>query len=159
VLYGGAEQVHFSSPMILFRTILNTPDVYEVTLNIEGTEHSAILQDVQFHPVNDIIMHADFLEITPDKVIKIDVPVKLIGTAVGQTKGGKLNLKLRKLTLQGPAKNIPDYVEVNVKDLDLGKSVKVAVVNVEGCKVLNAPSNPIASIEIPRALRSQMLGK
>ena len=156
VLYGGTEQVHFSAPMILFRDVLYTPDAYEVTLNIEGTIYKAILQEAQFHPVNDIILHCDFLEITDDKIIKIEVPIKLVGTAVGQTKGGKMNLKLRKMKLQGPAKNIPEFVEVPVKDLDLGKSIKVGAISVEGVKILNSPSNPICSVEIPRALRGTL---
>lgn len=154
VLYGGSEQVSFYVPQYLFRPLLFTPDVYEVTINIEGKEYTGILQDSQYHPTTDSIIHADFLEITPDKVIKVLVPVKLHGPSEGQKKGGKLVQKMQKIRVQGPAKNIPDYINVDIKDLDLGKSVKVsAIADIEGVTVLESPSNPVAFISIPRALR------
>jgi large subunit ribosomal protein L25 len=156
VLYGGQEQVHFYAPTMLYRDLLTTPDIFEVTLNIEGDEYKAILQDTQFHPVNDMIIHADFLEIVPGKEIKVDVPIKLTGTSTGVIKGGKLNQKLRKLRVQGLAENIPDYIEVNVTDLDLGKSVKVSAIKSDNFTILSQPSNPVASVDIPRALRGQL---
>lgn len=156
VLYGGAEQVHFAAPMYLFRELLFTPNVYKVTLNIEGEIYYGILQDVQYHPVSDIILHADFLAVDDEKEIKIEVPVRFTGTAVGVTKGGKLVQKLRKIKVIGLAKNIPDYVDVPVSDLDLGKSVKVGQLKVEGFKIVNNASLPIAGVEIPRALRGTL---
>jgi len=158
VLYGGAEQVHFYAPAMLFRPLLFTPDIFNVTLNIEGTIYNAILQEKQFHPVNDALIHADFLQIIDGKEIKVDVPVKLTGTSSGVMKGGKMNQKLRKLRVQGLAENIPDFVDVDVTELDLGKSVKVGAVNAQNFVILTAASNPIASVEIPRALRGT-LGK
>lgn len=154
VLYGGSEQVSFYAPAYLFRPLINTPDVYEVNINIEGTEYTGILQDTQFHPVNDQLIHADFLEITPDKVVKVEVPIKLNGPSIGQQKGGKLVQKMMKLRIQGPAKNIPETVSVDIKDLDLGKAVKVAVIELEGVKILDPASNPIAAITVPRSLRT-----
>lgn len=156
VLYGGKDQVHFYAPAMLFRTLLTTPDIYEVTLNIEGDQYKSILQDTQFDPVNDMIIHADFLEIVPGKSIKVDVPIKLTGTSTGVIKGGKLNQKLRKLRVQGEAENIPDYIEVDVTNLDLGKSIKVSAIKSEGYTILSQLSNPVASVDIPRALRGQL---
>ena len=155
VLYGGQNQVHFYAPTILFRQLLSTPDAYEVTLNIEGTEYKAILQDTQFHPVNDMLLHADFLEIVDGKDVKVEVPVRFVGTAPGVQKGGKLLQKVRKLKLKGPADRIPDYVDVNVDDLDMGRTIKVNAVQLEGVEILENPSNPIVSIEIPRAMRGK----
>lgn len=155
VLYGGAQQVHFYAPSILFRDLLYTPDVYEVELNIEGDIFRAILQDTQFHPVNDVLIHADFLEVNDDKKVKVNVPIKFVGTSPGVLKGGKLVQKLRKITLKGTVNNIPEFVEVNISHLDLGKSVKVAEINVENCVILNPKSNPIATIDIPRSLRGK----
>ena len=114
------------------------------------------MQDVQYHPVSDIILHADFLLIDANKEIKVEVPVRFIGTAVGVAKGGKLVQKLRKIKVIGFAKDIPDYVDVPVTDLDLGKSVKVGSLKVEGFKILNNASLPIAGVEIPRALRGTL---
>jgi large subunit ribosomal protein L25 len=155
VLYGGPDQVSFHAPAYLFRPLLNTPDCYEVLLNIEGTEYTAILQETQFHPVNDQLIHADFLLITPDKVVKVEVPIKLKGLSVGQQKGGKLVQMMRKLRIQGPAKNVPEEVSLSIDDLDLGKSVRVGSIELEGVKILDPAANPVASITIPRALRGQ----
>ena len=156
VLYGSGEQVHFYAPAMLFRELLFTPDIFNVTLNIEGTLYNAILQEKQFHPVNDSLIHADFLQIIEGKELKVDVPVKLTGTSSGVMKGGKMNQKLRKLRVQGLAENIPDYVNVDITELDLGKSVKVGAVKAENYVILTSASNPIASVEIPRALRGTM---
>ena len=156
VLYGGADQVHFHAPAILFRPLLFTPDVFEVTLNIEGTEYKAILQDKQFDPVNDMLIHADFLLIQEGKEITVEVPIKLTGASAGVIKGGKLNQKLRKLRVRGQAVNIPDYITLDVTPLDLGKSMKVEAIKAEGFTVLSAASNPVVSIDIPRALRGTL---
>ena len=156
VLYGGSKQVHFYAPVILFRDLLYTPNVYEVELNIEGEIHRAILQDAQFHPVNDTLIHVDFLEVNDTKKIKIDVPIKFLGSSPGVLRGGKLVQKLRKISLRGTVAQIPDFVEVQVGDLDLGKSRKVADITVEGCQILNPLSNPICTIDIPRALRGKV---
>jgi large subunit ribosomal protein L25 len=155
VLYGGSENVHFYAPMFLFRDLLYSNNVYEVALNIEGTVYRAVLQDSQFHPVNDVLLHVDFLEVNDSKVIRLDVPVKFVGTSKGVLAGGKLLAKLRKITLKGTVNDMPDFVEVDISHLDLGKSVKVGEVSVDGCVILNSVSNPIATIEIPRALRGK----
>lgn len=156
VLYGGEKQVHFYVPVILFRPLLFTPDVFEVTLNIEGEIHTAILQDTQYHPVNDALIHSDFLEIVEGKPITVDVPIKLTGTSEGVIKGGKLNQKLRKLRVKGLSKDIPDYIELDVTSLGLGKSLKVEAVKAEGFEVLSARNLPVVSIDIPRALRGSL---
>ncbi|MCR9065406.1 MAG: 50S ribosomal protein L25/general stress protein Ctc [Cytophagales bacterium] len=153
VLYGGKEQVSFYAPAYLFRPLIYTPDALEVILNIEGKTYSAILQDKQFHPVNDTLIHADFLEITPDKVISIKVPIRLTGTAIGLLQGGKLQFKLRRLAVKGPASQIPEYVDVDVTNLKLGMSVKVEVIDLPGLEILDPASNPIASVNIPRSAR------
>lgn len=153
VLYGGKEQIHFFAPMILFKNLVYTPDAHMVDLNIEGDEYECILQDIQFHPVNEIILHADFLQLFKDKPVKMDIPIILEGTAVGVTKGGKLIQKLRKLTIKALPENMPDDVKVNVSKLKLGKSIKVGDLPSKKFEVLNNPLVTIASVETPRALR------
>lgn len=154
VLYGGQEQVHFYAPTILFNDLLYTPDAYMVTLNIEGTEYKALLQDTQFHPVNDSLLHADFLAVT-DKPVKVEIPIKFTGVSPGVLKGGKFTTRLRKLTLRGRAEDMPESVEVDISEMDLGKSIRVSEVRLEGVKILNATSLPVATIEIPRSLRGK----
>lgn len=158
VLYGGGKAAtHFHVPMMLFRDLLYTEKIYEVELNIEGEIHRAIVQDSQFHPVNEMILHVDFLAIDPEKPIKVEVPIKFVGTSPGVLRGGKLVQKLRKVRLLGLADNIPDYVTVDVSGLELGQSFKVKGVSVDNCEVLNNPSNPLATIDIPRALRGKQI--
>ena len=155
VLYGGKDQVHFQSPMILFRELLYSPNVYQVELNIEGKIYQAILQEAQFHPVNEMILHVDFLELNDEKPVKMKVPVRFVGTAAGVMKGGKLLQKMRNLTIKALPKNIPDFIDVDVTALDFGKSIRVEELTAEGYQILNVGSSPIVAIEIPRALRGK----
>ena len=154
VLYGNGEQVHFYAPVILFRDLIYSPEVYEVDLNVEGTHYRAILQDAQFHPVNEMLLHVDFLQLQDDKPVKLDIPVKFVGTSPGVIAGGKLSVKLRALKVKALPANLPDYVEVDISDLELGKSIKVAKVKPENYEVLTNPNAPIATVTIPRALKS-----
>ncbi|MDX1903032.1 MAG: 50S ribosomal protein L25/general stress protein Ctc [Thermonemataceae bacterium] len=153
VLYGGKEQVHFYSPMILFRDLVYNPDAAYVKLNIEGDEYDAILQDAQFHPTNEVLLHADFLLLRNDKFIKMNIPIKLVGNSVGVQKGGKLITKLRKLTILALPTDMPEFVEVDITNLEVGKSFKVKDLGEKNYKILNSPSNPIVSVEVTRALR------
>ena len=154
VLYGNGEQVHFYSPVILFRDLIYSPEVYEVDLNIEGTHYRAILQDAQFHPVNEMLLHVDFLQLQDDKPVKMDIPVKFVGTSPGVIAGGKLSVKLRALKVKALPVNLPDYVEVDISDLELGRSIKVAKVTAQNYEILTNPNAPIATVTIPRALKS-----
>ena len=155
VLYGGDKQVHFQTPAILFRELVYTPEVHLVKLNIEGDLYDAVLQDIQFHPVSEMILHADFLLLQEGKIVKIDIPVKLTGTAPGVIKGGKLQIKTRTLKVKGLPKDLPDMIPVDVSKLDLGKSVKVGQVDVQNLEVLTNPLVTIATVEIPRALKGK----
>ncbi len=154
VLYGGKDQVHFAVPMYLFRDLVYTPDAHTVDLNVEGKKYKAVLQEVQFHPVNDMILHADFLELNPEKKVKIDVPVKVVGQSVGVSKGGKLVQKLRKVKISALPAHLPDFVTIDVSDLDLGKTVKVSAIATDKYEILNPPAVPVVTIEIPRALKN-----
>jgi large subunit ribosomal protein L25 len=156
VLYGGAEQVHFAVPMILFRELLYSPDVYEITLNIEGDKYQAILQDASFHPVNELIMNVDFLEIREGRDVKIEIPVKIIGTSPGVLKGGKAVQKLRKLKIKGPIAAMPDAITADITGLELGQTLKVSKLSVPGCEILVNGNNPVVTIDIPRALRGKL---
>jgi len=157
VLYGNGEQVHFYAPAILFRDLIYSPEVYEVDLNVEGAHYRAILQDAQFHPVNEMLLHVDFLQLQDDKPVKLDVPVKFVGTSPGVIAGGKLSVKLRSLKVKALPVNLPDYVEVDISDLELGRSIKVSKVQAQNYEILTNPSSPIATVTIPRALKSAQM--
>ncbi len=154
VLYGSDENVHFYTPMILFRDLVYTPNVYFVNMDIEGTEYKCILQDIQFHPVSEVILHADFLLLQDDKEVKMEIPVSFVGTSPGLQKGGKLVTKLRKIKVRSLPQNMPDNIEVSIEGLELGKSVKVGSIPADNFTILNNPLVTVASVEIPRALRS-----
>jgi large subunit ribosomal protein L25 len=153
VLYGGNEQIHFYSPMILFRELVYTNEAHFVHINIEGVEAQAILQEVQFHPVSEVILHADFLRITEDRKIKMNIPVRLVGTAPGVAKGGTLIRKKATLKVFGFAKNMPDHIDVDVAELDFHHAVKVGDVTVEGLQFLDAKQASVAVVEVPRAAK------
>lgn len=157
VIYGGEEQIHFYAPMILFREVVYTDQAHFVKLNIEGEIFEAILQDIQFHPVSEIIMHADFLQLFQGSKIKMEIPIRPVGSPVGIQQGGKLIKKLRFLTIKALPKDMPEVIEVNVEKLGLGKSVKVREVVAENYEILNNPLVTIMGIEVPRALRGKSL--
>ncbi|SFT97766.1 LSU ribosomal protein L25P [Algoriphagus locisalis] len=160
VVYGPGikEQIHFYSPIILFRDLIYTPEVHMVELNIEGTIIKAVLKDAQFHPVSEALLHADFVAYAEDKPIKFEIPVKVFGSSPGLAKGGKLELKTRVLKVKGLAKDFPDLIPVDISNLDLGKSFKVEDLKVEGFEILTSPNVSIVTIGIPRALRGKKGG-
>jgi large subunit ribosomal protein L25 len=161
VVYGPGipEQIHFYSPIILFRDLIYTPEVHLVKLNIEGRIVKAVLKDAQFHPVSEMILHADFVAYSGDKPIKFEVPVKIVGSSPGIAIGGKLELKTRVLKVKGLANDLPDFVEVDISSLELGKSFKVEELSVEGFEILTSPNVSILTIGIPRALRGKKPGE
>jgi large subunit ribosomal protein L25 len=154
VMYGGKEVKHFYAPMILFRNLVYTPDVHKVILNIEGSIHECVMQDLQFHPVSEVLLHVDFLELT-DKPIVMNIPIRFTGNSVGLQKGGRLAQKLRAVKVKAMPNDMPDVIEVDITTLDLGKTVRIADIPKGSYTVLNSPLTSIATIAIPRSLREQ----
>ncbi len=153
VLYGGDNQVHFHSPVILFRDLIYTNEAHFVHLNIEGEECQAILQEVQFHPVSEIILHVDFLRISDDRKIKMDIPTRLVGQSPGVAKGGALVRKRATLKVFAFAKDMPDHIDVDCSTLDFHHSVKVSDVNLANLEFLDPKQASIAVVEVPRAAK------
>jgi large subunit ribosomal protein L25 len=156
VLYGGKENLHFLVPFNQFRHIVYTPEVFLVNIDIDGTRYDAILQDSQWHPVEEMMLHADFIQVFDDKPIKVSLPVSIKGTAKGIKAGGKLKVNLRKLRVKGIAKKLPDAIDVPVTNLGLGQSIKVGDLKADGVQVLNNKSDVIATVTITRAARAAM---
>ena len=153
VVYGGKEQIHFSAPMILFRDLVYTPEARFVELNIEGEVTKAILQDIQFHPVSEVILHADFLELFDNKLIKMSIPVVTHGIAPGIQSGGKLIMKMPKLMIKSLPEDMPESIDVDISKLELGKSIKVADLTRKEYEVLTNPLVTICSVNIPRVMK------
>jgi len=156
VMYGGKEQRHFSVPMILFRDIVYTPNVCFIDLSIEGEEYQCILQDAQFHAVSEIILHADFLELFEGKPVRMDIPVRLVGTSPGVVNGGTLVHKRRTISVMALPKNMPEFVNVDISNLDFHKSIKVGQIDTENYEILDPDQASIAVVEVPRALRAAL---
>ncbi|MEQ8903830.1 50S ribosomal protein L25/general stress protein Ctc [Ekhidna sp.] len=157
VVYGGDHQIHFYAPMILFRDLVYTDEAHFALLTIEGEPEpfEAIIQDVQFHPVSEIIMHADFLQLFRGTPIKMNIPVHPVGIAPGIQQGGKLIRKVKYLQIKALPKNMPEYIEVDVSKLGLGKSIKVGELEVGEYEILNSLLVTLAGIEVPRALKGK----
>lgn len=151
VLYGGKEQIHFSAPASSFKNLIYTPDVHTVNLEVGGNKYHAILQEAQFHVVNDSLLHVDFLEIQPGKPVIMNIPVKTTGTAPGVRAGGKLVKKLKTLKTKGLVEKMPDTIDIAIDALEIGNSVRVRDINVEGLTFLNAESITVVSVETTRA--------
>ena len=154
VLYGAEDHVHFYAPLYLLDKLVNTTEVYFVMVDIEGKEYRCILQEVQYHPVSDVIIHADFRELTAGKKVKMDIPVKLVGNAPGVIAGGVLIRKRRKVKVQALPKYMPQEIELDISTLDLGKSMKVKDLHVENGEILVPERITVVSVEIPRGLKA-----
>jgi large subunit ribosomal protein L25 len=153
VLYGGDEQLHFYAPMILFRDLVYTNEAHFVHLNIEGEESQAILQEVQFHPVSEIILHADFLRITETRKIKMSIPARLVGQAPGVSKGGALVQKRSALKVYAFPKDMPDHIDVDVSNLDFHHAIKVGDLKISNLEFVDPKQASVAVVEVPRAAK------
>ena len=153
VLYGGAENVHFTVTNEMLRNLVYTPDIYLVNLEIDGKKVKAILKDIQFHPVKDTILHVDFYEVIDGRPIVMEVPVQLEGLAEGVKAGGKMTLQMRKLKAKAMYDKMPEKLVVNVSHLGLGKTIKVGELSFDGLELLNAKDNVVCVVKLTRAAR------
>lgn len=153
VLYGGKNQIHFSVSATDLKSLVYTPEVSFVALEVAGVKAQAIIQDVHFHPLTDLPLHVDFLELDEKKPVVMQIPVKLTGTSPGVKTGGKLIQKLRKLRVKALPKDMPQYVEVSISKLEVGKSVGVGELKFDNFKVINNPEDTIVSVTMSRALK------
>jgi len=154
-LYGEAEKaLSFATSMAELRKAIYTPEVYVVNLNIDGKEHKAVIKELQFHPTTDALLHADFYEVNEKKAITIGIPVKLNGLAQGVRDGGKINLSIRKINVTAPYKQIPEILNIDVTNLQLGKAIKVGELSFEGLQIATSPEVVVCSVKATRASRS-----
>lgn len=152
VVYGGKEQIQFAASEKEFKDVVYTPEACLVELNIGKKKINAVLQDIQFHPVSESILHADFLEISDNKPVKIDIPVKLSGNSPGVIKGGKLQMKLRKLKVKGLPGDLPDQIDVSISKLEIADSFKVGQLQSEKLEFLDPASSVIVMVKSTRVV-------
>lgn len=148
---GLPEALAFAVPMSELRKVVYTPHIYVVNIDIEGEKHTAVLKELQFHPVTDALLHVDFLEMNETKPIAIGIPVNLVGLAQGVRDGGRMSLSVRKLVVKAPYKQIPEKLDIDVTAMTIGKSIKAGELSFEGLEVVTPKDVVVCSIKMTRA--------
>ena len=155
VIYGGKEQIHFEADIRAFKPVIFTPNAHIVEIDLDGKVYKTVLQEAQYHKINDKLIHADFLEIQDGKPVTANIPIVITGQSDGVKKGGKLVLKMRKLKVRGIAATLPDTIAIDITKLDIGDSIAVGDIVVEGATLLNAKNVSVVSVTTTRAVASE----
>jgi large subunit ribosomal protein L25 len=137
VVYGGKENVHFSANHIELKKLINTPDIYLIKLELEGKTYDSVMQEIQFHPVSDEILHIDFVQVFGDKKVTVNLPIQLTGSSVGIRAGGKMRQRRRSLKVNGLIEHMPDVLDVDISDLDIGDSLKIGDLDYSDLEILD----------------------
>lgn len=143
VVYGGDKPVHFAAAELAFSKLVYTPNAHTVVIDLDnGTKINAILQDIQFHPVTDRIIHVDFYQLFDDKEVTMQIPFRTKGVAKGVLNGGVLRVPRRKLTIRAIPSNLPDFIEVDITPLKIGSKMYITEVTDDKFKFLH-PENAV----------------
>ncbi|MBO3097065.1 50S ribosomal protein L25/general stress protein Ctc [Gelidibacter pelagius] len=160
VLYGGDEPVHFSAPELAFSKLVYTPNAHTVVIAMEnGTSFNAIMQDIQFHPVSDRILHVDFYKLYEDKEIMMEIPVHIIGTSKGVLNGGVLQRNQRKLRIKAIPANLPDFIEVDITPLKIGSKMYITELENSDYKFLHPDNTVVCQVRRSRASIAEFEGE
>ena len=151
VIYGGKQPVHFAAEDKAFKSLVYTPNAHTVVVDLNGKTTDAILQDIQFDPVSDKILHIDFFQLDDKKEIIMEVPVKITGTSPGVLLGGELRLNQRRLKVKALPKNLPDYVEANISELQMGNKLYITKVETNNFKLMHPDNTVVCQVKISRA--------
>ena len=153
VLYGGENPLHFSANELDFSKLVYTPSAHTVVLDIEGDQKiNAILQDIQFHPVSDKILHVDFYQLFDDKEVSMDIPVTIEGSAPGvMLDGGTLVVSKRKLKVKALPNNLPDFITVDISELRLGGKISVIDLEADAFTILHPDNTVVCKVRTSRA--------
>lgn len=151
VLYGGDQTVHFAAEEIAFKNLVYTSDVHTVVLELgNGEKYDAVLQDIQFHPVTDAILHIDFYRIYEDKEIIMEIPVQTTGVAPGVKNGGVLRFNLRRLRVKGLPQNLPDVITANISKLKIGNKLYVTELASDHYTVMHPDNTVVCQVRTSR---------
>ena len=151
VLYGGDNVLHFSAPELAFKNIVYTPNVYTAAIELNGKTYNAILQDIQFDPVSDKIIHIDFYQLHKDKEITIEVPIQIEGTSPGIMAGGTLRIVNRKLKVKALPDKLPDFVPVDISGLEMGNKLYVTKLVQDKYKIMHPDNTVVCQVRVSRA--------
>jgi large subunit ribosomal protein L25 len=150
VIYGGDKPVHFSSEELAFKNLVYTPNVYTATIELGDEKFSAILQDIQFHPVTDRILHIDFYQLSDDKEVTMNIPVHLVGKAPGVLNGGSLRFPKRKLRVKALPGNLPDFFNADISKLKIGSKLLITEIDNKNCTFLHPDNTVVAQVRMSR---------
>ena len=151
VIYGGNQPVHFVADERAFKDLVYTPNAHTVVVELNGTSTNVIMQDIQFHPVSDKILHIDFFQLSDDKEIVMEVPVKITGTSPGVLLGGVLRLNQRRLKVKALPKNLPDFIEASISELEMGNKLYVTKLPTNNFKLMHPDNTVVCQVRISRA--------
>ncbi len=152
VVYGGDKAVHFSAEELAFSKLVYTPNAHTVVIALDnGTTINAILQDIQFHPVTDKILHIDFYQLFDNKEVTMNIPVNIVGNAPGVMAGGVLNLNQRKLRVKALPANLPDFIDADISELNIGNKLYITSLANENYTFLHADNTVVAQVRVSRA--------
>jgi large subunit ribosomal protein L25 len=154
-LYGHGQNDAFSVDYNELAKAIYTDQLVIAEITVDGTTKNAIIKEIQFNSVTDKVMHVDFQQLIKGEKVKCEIPLVSRGFAKGQQAGGKLEMKLRKVKVKADADKIPTKLEVDVTNLELGKSLRIRDIEAAGIEILNPAALPVVTITIPRALRGQ----
>ncbi len=150
VLYGGDQPVHFSAEELAFSKLVYTPNAHTVVIALGDTSYNAVLQDIQFHPVTENILHIDFYQLFENKEIAMDIPVVLTGNSIGVRAGGVLRRNRRKLRIKALPTNLPDFIEVDISKLRIGNKVYVSQLPSDDYKFLHSDNTVVCQVKQSR---------
>ncbi len=150
VVYGSGEQTHFSVKTIDIERIVYSPDVYQVELDIEGKKVNGVIRELQQHPITGKIQHVDFLQLEIDRPVRVELPVRIVGSAKGVMSGGKLMQAYRRLRVIGLPADLPESITLNVTSLKIGKSIRVGNINIPGVTILDPHASVVVSVRMAR---------
>jgi large subunit ribosomal protein L25 len=150
VIYGGDKPVHFSAEELAFSKLVYTPNAHTVVIALGSDTMNAVLQDIQFHPVTDRILHVDFYQLFDDKEIAMDIPVHVIGKSLGVANGGSLRKNKRKLRVKALPTNLPDFIEADVTRLKIGGKLYITELANESYKFLHPDNTVVCQVKRSR---------
>ena len=151
VLYGGDKPLHFSADEISFKKLVYTANVYTAMIELEGTKFHAILQDIQFHPVTDKILHVDFYQLFDDKLVTMNIPVRLEGSSPGVLNGGSLRFAMRKLSVRALPADLPDFLTADISKLKIGSKFTVSELADDKFTLLHPENSVVVQVRTARA--------
>lgn len=150
VVYGGGEPLNFSAEERAFKGLVYTPEAHTVSIEVDGQTIPAVLQDIQFHPITDKILHADFYQLADDKPVVMEVPVRLTGRSKGVVAGGALRQSFRKLKVKAIPANLPDEIVVDVTSLKIGNKLYIGGIKTEGYSFMHPDNAVVVAVKMSR---------